>query len=64
MRLTAVACTTASSITMTHCRVPAGESYTRAYPDLMKLHMLQEIEDAWGLQQQVGVASAKQPLCH
>eukprot|EP00878_Enallax_costatus_P022474 GHUV01023843.1.p1 GENE.GHUV01023843.1~~GHUV01023843.1.p1 ORF type:complete len:1333 (+),score=447.74 GHUV01023843.1:514-3999(+) len=30
----------------------AGESYTRAYPDLMKLHMLQEIEDAWGLLQQ------------
>jgi hypothetical protein len=28
----------------------SGESYSRAYPDLLKLHMLQELEDAWGLQ--------------
>lgn len=35
-----------------------GESYTRAYPDVMKLHMLQEIEDAWGILQQVGAAIA------
>lgn len=26
-----------------------GESYSRAYPDLLKLHMLQELEDAWAL---------------
>eukprot|EP00775_Hariotina_reticulata_P013107 gene13107-13235_t len=27
----------------------AGESYMTAYPDLLKLHMLQEVEDACGL---------------
>lgn len=31
----------------------AGESYTRAYPDLLKLHMLQELEDACMLMQRV-----------
>lgn len=34
-----------------------GESYSRAYPDLLKLHMLQELEDAWALQK----ASVSQP---
>ncbi|WIA34494.1 hypothetical protein OEZ86_012821 [Tetradesmus obliquus] len=29
----------------------AGESYARCYPELLKLHMLQELEDACGLMQ-------------
>jgi hypothetical protein len=31
----------------------AGESYARSYPDLLKLHMLQELEDACNLMQRV-----------
>jgi hypothetical protein len=31
----------------------AGESYTTAYPDLLKLHMLQEVEDACSLLRKV-----------
>jgi serine/threonine-protein kinase ATR len=32
----------------------SADSYTRAYPHLLKLHMLQEVEDAFGLLSQVG----------
>ena len=31
----------------------SADSYTRAYPHLLKLHMLQEVEDAFGLMTQV-----------
>jgi hypothetical protein len=48
-----------------HCAVVccAGESYSRAYPDLLKLHMLQELEDAWGLQRTSVSSSAMQNVC-
>jgi hypothetical protein len=34
----------------------ASDSYGRAYPSLLKLHMLQEIQDVAGLMHQVGEA--------
>jgi hypothetical protein len=36
----------------------ASDSYGRAYPSLLKLHMLQEIQDVAGLMHQVGGAGA------
>jgi hypothetical protein len=31
----------------------SGESYARSYPELLKLHMLQELEDSCSLMQRV-----------